>query len=588
MLGAWGELVYRPLVGRTGWPTAAFKMIAIRSAAVRACTAIAVAGLSTPVFAQGTASPAQIDQRFKPRQEEPSVGPPIAVPTPQQRQPEAQAGAALRFTLSSISFTGNTVLPEQKLQGLAASYIGKEITLDQVNELADKVTAAYRDAGYILGRAVVPPQRIADGHLTISIVEGFVDDVKIEGNADGAQSLLQAYGRRIAAQRPLTDAVLERELLLATDISGMGVRNVLTPSATPGAADLTLVVAPKKVDAYVSVDNRGSKYLGPYEVMGGVFFNDAFGTAGRLGLNAVMTPDSGPDLAYGAMSFDLPVGTDGLHLFNTASYTLTEPGSALRSFDTKGNALNLESTASYPIIRSRDLNLTASGGFSFRDVRSSNAAVSPLFSDHVRSVNLGAFFNALDGWGGYSTLSVTATEGLDVLGATTQSSLNKSRATASGEFTRLEFAATRSQPLLDRLTLSLGAGGQTSFRESLLASEQYSLGGTSYNRAFDPSEVTGDAAIAGRAELQWAAIDELEIFSGIAPYAFYEGGEVWQSHPLPGEAPAESLFSLGAGLRFLLAGRFSADVEWAKPIERDVAANANRDSRVFFSVSTSF
>src|SRR5471032_624650 len=375
MLGALGGLIYRPLVGRAGWPTAVFKMIAIRSAAVWACTAIAVAGLSTPVFAQGTASPAQIDQRFKPRQEEPSVGPPIAVPTPQQRQPEAQAGAALRFTLSSISFTGNTVLPEQKLQGLAASYIGKEITLDQVNELADKVTAAYRHAVYILVLAVVPSQRIADGHLTISIVEGFVDDVKIEGNAGGAQSLLQAYGRRIAAQRPLTDAVLERELLLATDISGMGVRNVLTPSATPGAADLTLVVAPKKVDAYVSVDNRGSKYLGPYEVMGGVFFNDAFGTAGRFGLNAVVTPDSGPDLAYGAMSFDLPVGTDGLHLFNTASYTLTEPGSDLRSFDTKGNALNLESTASYPIIRSRDLNLTASGGFSFRDVRSSNAAV---------------------------------------------------------------------------------------------------------------------------------------------------------------------------------------------------------------------
>jgi hemolysin activation/secretion protein len=267
---------------------------------------------------------------------------------------------------------------------------------------------------------------------------------------------------------------------------------------------------------------------------------------------------------------------------------LTEPGAELRAFGTKGNALNLESTASYSIIRSRDLNLTASGGFAFRDVRSSNASVSPLFSDHVRSLNVGAFFNALDSWGGYSTLSLKVTQGLDVLGATTQASVNKSRASADGQFTRAEFAATRTQPLTDRLTLSLGAGGQTSFRESLLASEQYSLGGYSYNRAYDPSEVTGDAAIAGRAEFQFAAADQVSIFSGIAPYAFYEGGQVWQAKPLPGEKPTESLFSLGAGLRFLLAGRFSADVEWAKPIERDVAAYANRDSRVFFSITTSF
>jgi hemolysin activation/secretion protein len=538
--------------------------------------------------AQQSSSPAQIDQRFKPQSAQPSVGPAIEIPEPQQRRPTSQSDASLHFTLSSISFPGNTVLPEAKLQRLATAYVGYAVTLDQLNELADQITAAYRDAGYILSRAVVPPQRVTDGHLVVNIIEGFVDTVKIEGSVDGAHGLLQAYGQKITATRPLTNTVLERELLLATDIADLGVRSVLTPSATAGAADLTFVVAPKDVEAYLSVDNRGSKYLGPYETMGGVFFNQAFGTAGRLGLNAVVTPERGTDLAYGAMSFDAPIGVNGLRLFSTASYTSTRPGSVLRALNTRGNALNLAGTLSYPMIRSRDLNLSISSGLALHNVRSSNAVVSPLFSDHVRAINLGVFFNALDDLAGYSTVTVTLTQGLDVLGATSRSSLNKSHANATGDFTRVELAATRAQPLFDWLTLSLGVGGQTSFGKSLLASEQYSLGGNSFNRAFDPSEATGDKALAGRAELQWSAIDQVGVFSRVAIYGFYEGGQVWQAKPLPGELPSESLFSLGAGLRFLLANRCTADVEWARPLERDVAANANRKSRVFFSLSANF
>jgi hemolysin activation/secretion protein len=250
--------------------------------------------------------------------------------------------------------------------------------------------------------------------------------------------------------------------------------------------------------------------------------------------------------------------------------------------------MNLSTSLSYPIIRARDFNLSLSGSFAYRNVRSDNAAVSPLFSDHVRTIDAGLFMNLLDNWGGYSSLSVTVTQGLDIFGATTDASTAKSHANASGQFTRAVFEASHSQPLFDGVSVTLSAGGQTAFRESLLASEQYALGGYAFDRAFDPSEVTGDAAIAGRGELQWQAVERFFALSNIAPYGFYEGGQVWQSHPLPGELRSESLFSGGAGLRFAIASRLSADLEWAKPLGRDVAAAGNRASRFFFSVSTSF
>lgn len=560
------------------------RLILLSSAAIAATVVLH----GSAALAQTSAEPSHVEERFKPQPAPPSVGAPIEIPsTPQTAAPAGSEG--VKFTISSVNFQGNTALPDRQLQDIAASYIGHTITLADVYDLADKVTAAYREKGYILARALVPEQKIDKGELTIKIVQGYIDQVKIQGDAGGARSYLEAYGERIKAVRPLTSDVLERELLLASDITGFSIRSVLTPSATAqGAADLTLVVDRKAVDAYVGVDNRGSKYLGPYEAIFGVYANDIFGTAGRLGLTAVMTPDSGPEMAYGAMSFDQPLGDDGLRSFTTLSYTHTKPGSILAALDTSGRALNGDTALSYPFTRSRDFNFSGSVGFSYHDVMSKNALIDPLFSDHIRSFYAGVYLNALDDWGGYSTLSGRVTQGIGIFGATKKSSPDKSRVGASGTYTRANLDITHEHPIADDFSIFLAGSGQTSFGKALLASEQYSLGGTQFDRAFDPSQITGDSALAGKAELRWNVLDRADPISGVQLYGFYEGGEVWDFHVLPGQPKHQSLSSAGAGVRFTLADALQADVEWADPLTRDVTGGVKRDSRFLFSVGANF
>jgi len=542
---------------------------------------------SSVALAQTAAEPGQVERRLRPKPPEPTLGPPINVPaTPEQQAPKGQE--SLRFNLSRVIFAGNTVISDARLQVLASEYAGKKITLGQVYELAGKVTVLYRNAGYILARALVPAQRIDNGVLTIRIVEGFVDKVDIQGATGATKALLEEYGERIAAQRPLTASVLERELLLASDLGGVHLRSVLTPSAaTPGGADLTLIVSYKEADAYLSVDNLGSEYLGPNQITYAVFGNNLFGTAGRVGLTAVMTPDSGPELGYGALSIDQPIGSDGFRLYGTLSYTRTRPGRELALLHTKGRAFTGDLTLSYPFIRSRDLNLIGSLDFTSRDVESENFAVSPLFRDHIRTLGGNVYVNLLDAWAGYSTLSLSVTHGLNILGATTSSDPDKSRVGAGSDYWRANFEVSRHQPLFSRLGLLVAAAGQTSFNEPLLASEQFALGGTNFDRGFDPSEVTGDAALAGRAELQFDAYTQPGFITGVQPYGFYEGGAVWQAKALPGTPKHESLTSAGFGVRFTIADRLHADVSWAKPFERNVTALGNRDARVFFSVGMS-
>jgi hemolysin activation/secretion protein len=537
----------------------------------------------------GSVNPSRAGERLAPQKELPSVGAPIAIPSSPEQKAPADSDAH-RFTLSGVSFEGNVALSDDRLQTIAKDYIGKEITLAQVYQLASKVTAAYRSEGYILARAVVPTQTIGNGVLNIKVIEGFIDKVKVEGDAGGARSLLEEHGKRIAAIRPLTSKVLERELLLAQDLTGFRIRSVLTPSATtPGAADLTMLVERDPFDAYLGADNLGSRYLGPYEITGAVFANDVFSTAGRLGLMAVVTPDDKPEMAYGAITYNVPLNASGLRLYALASHTETEPGDILATLGTKGRATTLEADLSYPVIRSRDLNLVVSGGIASRDSRSQDDLISPLYNDHVRAVDFGVQANALDTWGGYSTLNLNFTQGLDAFGATTSSDANKSRVNADGQFSRLNLEVTHLQPLITNVSLLLGATGQTSFGASLLSSEQFGLGGTYYGRGFDPSELTGDKGLAGKAELRWDAYrSDDQMLSSVQLYTFYEGGTVWLESPLPGEEERSSLASAGIGARLVAFNSTNISVEFAQPLTRDVAAEGNRDGRVYFTIGHAF
>jgi hemolysin activation/secretion protein len=232
--------------------------------------------------------------------------------------------------------------------------------------------------------------------------------------------------------------------------------------------------------------------------------------------------------------------------------------------------------------------LSGSLAFGYHDVHSQNEIIMPLFSDHIRSLTADVYINALDDWGGYSTGTLSVTQGLDILGATAKGSPDASRAGAGGTYTRGNFEITHEQPLFDPVSIFLAGTGQTSFGTPLLASEQFALGGLQYDRAFDPSEVTGDSALAGRFELRVDALQHAAFLSNVQPYGFYEGGEVWETDALPGTPEHETLVSAGAGIRFDLGDNFNADVEWAKPLERQELGSDNKGSRFFFSVGANF
>lgn len=119
------------------------------------------------------------------------------------------AGSA-QFVLKTIKIEGATAYGEAELKPLYAAKLGTKITLDDLGDIAADITAYYRNHGYILTRAVVPPQRAEGGAVTIRIVEGYVSNVKLQGDVGNGRKLIQAYADKIRAAKPLDAATLER------------------------------------------------------------------------------------------------------------------------------------------------------------------------------------------------------------------------------------------------------------------------------------------------------------------------------------------------------------------------------------------
>ncbi|HWJ69188.1 MAG TPA: ShlB/FhaC/HecB family hemolysin secretion/activation protein [Sphingobium sp.] len=544
-------------------------------------SALALSGVGAQ--AQQAVDPGRIDERFRAQSDAPSVSPLDVPDLPTQ---EAVAASALPVTLTAVRFDGATVVPMDALDALARPYLNRAMPLSDLFRLAEQVTAEYRRRGYALSRAIIAPQRIENGVATVHIVEGFIDQTRIEGKPGGYRPYLEAYLAPVRAERPTSGKDLARALLLARDLQGADVRAVLTPSAdVEGAADLSLVVARKPVEAFVAVDNRGSRWLGPAQFYAGIVLNDLARAGGRLAITGVGAPDQGGELGFVSGTYDQPIGGSGLRASVFASYARTRPGDELRVLALEGESLTWGFGLQYPFLRSRETNILGQFSWTARDSNSRNILLDPVFDDKIRTANAGLMVNHADRLGGQVTVRGSITQGLGLLGATAGGDPAKSRATASGVFTKVNGEITRVQPIHRGLRLLLGATGQWT-RNSLLASEEMGLGSTEYGRAYDPSEITGDKGFAGKAELFYTI--PARGMGSVEPYVYYEGGRVYQNRPLPGEARRSSLRSVGAGLRVGIAGRFGLSMEYARPIGRDVGALGDRDGRIFLSFSAAY
>lgn len=553
--------------------------------------------IATPVSAQtipASTDPGRTDRTLRERVVVPKVAPDLQVK--EIASGRAPAGAeGVHFVLRNITLEGSTAYRPGELEKVYAAKIGQTISLADLYGIAADLTAKYRNEGFILTQIVVPPQTIEGGEARLQVVEGYIDQVTVQGDESReskALGLMRRYASQITkGDKALNSRDLERALLLINDLPGVSARSVIAPSPTKtGAADLTIIIERDPYDAFVGIDNYSSRFLGRWEAMAGGSMNSVlFRSNERLSGQVVYAPHGAlndHELGYISGSYWTPIGGYGTSLEVLYSYTDTEPGLDLRDLDVEGRSHYVSLTVKHPFIRSRDLNLYGRAFLDGRNVNNDNNIPDDR-EDKIRALRVGGRLEFVDSLfsGGVNTIDIEAAKGLDILGASDEGDADLTRADGDPQFFKVEIEAQRLQRLGRQLNLLIGVRGQAA-NNPLLASEEFGFGGSSYGRGFDPSEIVGDDGLAGKLELQWNPPLQASWLTAPQVFGFWDIGKVWNDDATTNDV--ESAASVGLGVRADLVYAMESEFYVAVPLTHDVEAERDDDTRLFFSLSKRF
>ncbi|VTU39047.1 ShlB/FhaC/HecB family hemolysin secretion/activation protein [Variovorax sp. PBL-E5] len=515
---------------------------------------------------------------------------PIAqAPAAPQSLPAPPAPAA-SFKLNDLRLNGAQALTDEELRSTTQPYIGREVTLDDLQSLAQAITARYRERGYFLAQAVVPVQTVRDGVVEISIIEGRLGkiDVAVAPDAPLGEARVRGFLAPLSPGQAVNAQRYERAMLLLSDQPGVRVSSGLQEGVQAGTTDLSVEVAAAPRFAFAAeADNYGTLESGRYRVGGTVRWLSPFGIGDNLDARVLVS--DGDKLQLGRLAYEAPIGTSGLRAgigLSRISYSL---GGQFADLDAQGRANVLDVSLNYPLIRQRQQNLFLRLGADVKDLRDELDAVSFTSKKRVHGLGLGWTWERRDEvfGGGYWASSGTLYHGnLDIRdGESLSLDQGVTGHHTEGGFSKLTFQMSRLQAILPRHSLYLALGGQWASK-NLDASEKLALGGPRAVRAYSSDEALVDQGLIGTAEWRWSYNEEL------TPFAFYDAsrGKLTRAPTLFDTANNISLRGLGFGISWSRPGNFSinATLAWRQGTRPAQSDGGGHNPRLFIQAQKVF
>lgn len=479
--------------------------------------------------------------------------------------------------IKDIEIEGNTLLDGDYLNELVAPYVGKETPLNELREqVADTITKAYEDQGYVTSAAFIPPQTIDGGILKVQIEEGIVSAVTYK----------EQFWFRDQAIKPrmLTDqGDVFQVNELVKDIRRINENPDITLAATlrsgenSGETEVILEnTQPDRPPIHLTpyVDNLGRQSIG--QIRAG--FTANVNNVTSLG-DTLYSTNAWSREAYSTVNgYELPIGPHGTKVGISHGYSVFD-------FQTGGARFNGDSNITNAYVKQeffRNENWKVEGEVGF-SVKSSRTEVngSPLAEDKLRVLTQALNIQEFDRFG-RTYMRHELAQGFDLFGATlgtengvlTAAGANPrayqpSRPGAGSQFFRYTTSTVRSQRVAGPTYAIFKFLGQVT-PDPLASLEAFQVGGTSTVRGYREGRLLGDSGFVLSAEYRvpffflpdsWAIPktnyrfkDSLEFVS------FVDAGAAFQNEigvvgttgvnslrPAGGKAQA---YALGAGVGF--------------------------------------
>ncbi len=492
-------------------------------------------------------------------------------------EPALQGPAGQKILVKNINVVGVTLFPAAKIKAITSKYENRELTLKEIQQVADLITDLYRQKGYITSRAYVAPQKIENGILEIRVMEATVGDIQVKGNRFYSTSLIKKY-ISLKKGEPFNYTDLKKDLVKINEHPDRNAKAVLAPGKNPGSTDVLLDVKDSlPLHIGFGYNNFLSRFVRRND------YNSTFTDNNLLGQDDILTiqyhrADANDYYSYSAR-YLYPV-TKSLDLGIYASRSKLVLGRQYTDVNSRGKSRIFGIYGSQNLVKNDDLVFNLNFGFDYKDVY--NFLLGDISSqDRLRIAKVGFDFDLTDNYG-RTIITDDFNYGIPSIMGGTKAHLDPgdkptSRTGAGGEFLKDTLNLVRLQKLFFDSTLLWK--NQLQFSPSILtATEQFQVGGPANNRGYPIAEFVGDRGYSMSWELALppyfvpkslkVPFSKSRIYDAVRFIGFYDWTNVHLKTLQAGDRKNRTIRSAGCGVRVNILENLSARYEMGWPLDQ--------------------
>lgn len=434
----------------------------------------------------------------------------------------AQQRSGPCFQIDTLTVEGVTLLSPGELAAIIAKYVPNCMQGADIQAIMRELDGIYAERGHITSKTYIPPQNLTDGSLTLSMLEGVVENVLlVDGTAQvetprGERQLTTAFPNAEGTLFQLRD--FEQGLDQMNRLQSVEATLRLLPGEEPGGSyALIQRVQTDPVRAYARIDNQGSESTGTNRLSFDLEWDDLLGIndawtlgyAGSQNTNALSISASAP---YGYWTFS-----------SNLSYSeyLTPLSPIAELF---GSSRSARIAADY--VYSRDQTTTTKLRFNIQNRRGTRAINSvELTPQPLTTISAGIQHLALTPTA-RNSFDADLVVGTKWFGAIEDGSANAA-ITPQAQFVKLTGGWQRQAGVAELGTWVSDVRVQLT-RDVLFGSEQVALGSGATVRGYQDIEAVGDLGIYWRNDLYvgqnpWTFLPD-NIANKVQTYAFADIG----------------------------------------------------------------
>jgi hemolysin activation/secretion protein len=509
----------------------------------------------------------------------------LTIPTPIASSPISQA-----IAVKKVKIIGSTILTSAELETISKSLEGQQVTPEQIQQAAQSITKIYADRGYITSQAVVDPQKVVDGTVTIQVIEGRVEKIEILGlthtNPEYVRSRVE-----LGTGKPLNTAKLEDQLrLLRADPIFSDVEASLKAGSQADSSILVVTVKEaNQFGGFASIDNFSPPAVGSERYGGGLFFRNLSGNGDTFTTSYYGTTTGGSnqyDLSY-SIPLNPMNGTLSLR-YSPSNYRITQ--SPFDILNIRGNNNLFDLNFRQPLVRTSVEEFALSLGYSYQKGQTfafndlaTPFGIGPEADGTTRTsvIKFGQDYTLRDLFGAWSLRSQFSL-GTGLFGSTSVTTPSGSFLSWLGQIQRVQSLGTDSL-LIGALDLQLSA-------DPLLSSQQFTIGGGQSLRGFRQNARTGDNGFRFSLENRFVALRNEKNAVLLQVIPFLDAGAIWNHANNPNTLPRQNFLAGGGiGLLFTPLEKLNIRLDYAIPFVNLSDRGTNlQESAFYFSLGYQF